>query len=141
MPWKKANKDLINFLEKMMLNYRCDRRVMFGAPTFFVNGNMFACVHEDTIIIRLAELDLKEIFNRFKDVKPFTPMGNHIMKEYAAVPESFVEKPVVLIGHPFQSIMQEEDIPNVITAVGRNVRDGYTFPNGIEFRFRNTSGQ
>jgi PAS domain S-box-containing protein len=46
-----------------------------------------------------------------------------------------------LIGHPFQSIMQEEDIPNVITAVGRNVRDGYTFPNGIEFRFRNTSGQ
>ena len=84
MPWKKANKDLINLLEKMMLNYRCDRRVMFAG------------VHEDTIIIRLAELDLKEIFNRFKDVKPFTPMGNHIMKEYAAVPESFVEKPVVL---------------------------------------------
>lgn len=96
MPWKKANKDLINLLEKMMLNYRCDRRVMFGAPTFFVNGNMFAGVHEDTIIIRLSELDLKEIFNLFKDVKPFTPMGNHIMKEYAAVPESFVEKPVVL---------------------------------------------
>ena len=46
-----------------------------------------------------------------------------------------------LIGHPFQSIMQEEDIHNVITAVGRNVRDGYKFPNGIEFRFRNTSGQ
>lgn len=96
MPWKKANNDLIDLLDKMMLNYRSDRRVMFGAPTFFVNGNMFAGVHEDTIILRLSEIDLKEIYGRFKDVKPFTPMGNHIMKEYAAVSESFVEKPVML---------------------------------------------
>jgi TfoX/Sxy family transcriptional regulator of competence genes len=69
---------------------------MFGAPTFFVNGNMFAGVHGDTIIMRLSEIDLKEIYSRFIDVQPFSPMGNHIMKEYAAVPESFMEKPVVL---------------------------------------------
>jgi TfoX/Sxy family transcriptional regulator of competence genes len=93
MPWKKANKDLIDILEKMMLNYRCDRRMMFGAPTFFVNGNMFTGVHEDSIILRLSETDLKEMFAQFKEVKPFTPMGGHAMKEYAAVPESLASNP------------------------------------------------
>jgi TfoX/Sxy family transcriptional regulator of competence genes len=86
MPWKKADKQLIDILERHLSDYQCDRRVMFGAPTFFVNGNMFAGVHEDTIIMRLSEADLKEIFSEFKEVKPFTPMGTHVMKEYAAVP-------------------------------------------------------
>jgi TfoX/Sxy family transcriptional regulator of competence genes len=92
MPWKKANKELIDILEKHLLAYQCDRRLMFGAPTYFVNGNMFAGVHEDTIILRLSEVDLKNIFSQFEEAKPFTPMGTHVMKEYAALPILLAEK-------------------------------------------------
>lgn len=88
MPWKKANKDLIALLENEVKRFNCDRRVMFGSPTFFVNGNMFAGVHEDTVIMRLSEADREQVFTRHKEVKPFTPMGAHAMKEYAALPES-----------------------------------------------------
>ena len=96
MPWKKANPELISILEKQMLGCQCDRRMMFGAPTYFINGNMFAGVHEDNIIIRLSEGDRKEIFTQYKDAKPFTPMGTHVMKEYAAVGEDFVRNEGVL---------------------------------------------
>jgi TfoX/Sxy family transcriptional regulator of competence genes len=92
MPWKKANKALIDILGKHLADYQCDRRLMFGAPTYFVNGNMFAGVHEDTIILRLSEVDLKNIFSQFEEVKPFTPMGTHVMKEYATLPLVIAEK-------------------------------------------------
>jgi len=88
MAWKKANPALIEMLEEAVRNYDCDRRVMFGSPTFFVNGNMFAGVHEDTIILRLSEKDQQEVFAEYDEVKPFTPMAGRPMKEYAGLPES-----------------------------------------------------
>ena len=87
MAWKKANSKLIELLGHSMLKYRCDRKMMFGSPTFFVNNNMFAGVHEDTVIIRLSEGDRKDIFSRHSEVLPFVPMQGHVMKEYAALPE------------------------------------------------------
>lgn len=62
---------------------------MFGSPTFFVTGNMFAGVHEDTVIMRLPETDRSKISSLYPEVKPFTPMGRP-MKEYVAVPENIV---------------------------------------------------
>ncbi len=87
MPWKKANKELISLLENAVSQYRCDRKPMFGSPTFFVNNNMFAGVHEDTIILRLSEADRRELYSQYDEAGPFTPMGR-AMKEYAAIPES-----------------------------------------------------
>ena len=88
MTWEKANKELIKLLEGEMLDCNCDRKVRFGSPTFFVNNNMFAGVHEDTVIVRLSEGDREELFSRNSDVKPFVPMAGRVMKEYAALPEA-----------------------------------------------------
>ena len=92
MAWKKANKELISLLESEMLKYKCDRKMMFGSPTFFINNNMFADVHEDTVIIRLSEGDRKDIFSLYGEILPFVPMEGHVMKEYAALPESVSSK-------------------------------------------------
>ncbi len=92
LAWKKANKELIRLLESEMLKYKCDRKMMFGAPTFFINNNMFVGVHEDTVIIRLSEGDRKDIFSLYSDVSPFVPMEGRVMKEYAALPESICSK-------------------------------------------------
>lgn len=90
MAWKKANQDLIKLLEDTVSKYPCDRRFMFGSPTFFVNNNMFAGVHEDNIILRLSQADRNEISSKHQEVGHFTPMG-HPMKEYVALPENFVK--------------------------------------------------
>jgi TfoX/Sxy family transcriptional regulator of competence genes len=91
MPWQKANPKLIEALEKVVIDYPCDRRFMFGSPTFFVNGNMFAGVHQDTVILRLSAKDLDTLFKQHPEAGPFTPMPNRPMKEYAALPESLVK--------------------------------------------------
>ena len=87
MAWKKANKELMQMLEDALSSYQTEKKIMFGSSTFFVNNNMFAGVHEDNVIIRLSEADRQEIYSKYDEVAPFTPMGRP-MREYAALPES-----------------------------------------------------
>ncbi|MDP2720015.1 MAG: TfoX/Sxy family protein [Dehalococcoidia bacterium] len=87
MAWKKANPDLITILEKSLSDFQCDRKFMFGSPTFFVRNNMFAGVHQDTIIMRLSEKDREELFKLYDEVSLFEPMEGRPMKEYVALPE------------------------------------------------------
>jgi len=87
--WQKANPAIIEMLAAAISRYDCDRRFMFGSPTFFINNNMFAGVFEDSVILRLSESDRREILAADDEVKPFTPMPGRPMKEYVAFPESF----------------------------------------------------
>lgn len=87
MSWKKASPVLCKLLDQAMARFRCDRRMMFGAPTFFLNGNMFAGVHEDHIILRLSEKDRKALAADCEEAGSFEPMAGRPMKEYMALPE------------------------------------------------------
>lgn len=60
-----------------------DRRKMFGCPCAFVNGNMFAGVHEQNLILRLAESARAQLVAS-GTAGPFTVMGR-TMREYVAV--------------------------------------------------------
>jgi TfoX/Sxy family transcriptional regulator of competence genes len=111
MPWQKANKGMIALLEKQMLNYPADRRFMFGSPTFFVKGNMFAGVHQNTIILKLSEPDLSAILKKFEEVKRFTPMNGHVMKGYAAIPENIASQPLVLDEWLVKSFKYASSLP------------------------------
>jgi TfoX/Sxy family transcriptional regulator of competence genes len=75
-------------LEKSLADYNCDRKFMFGSPTFFINNNMFAGVHQRTVILRLSDSDRAEIAARHIEAKPFEPMSGRPMKEYIALPEA-----------------------------------------------------
>ena len=92
MAWEKASEVLISLLEEQASILPCERRFMFGSPTFFVNNNMFAGVHEDTVILRLDEENRRHLQAEYDAVKPFTPMGR-AMKEYVAVPEYLAQRP------------------------------------------------
>ena len=87
MPWKKANRELMQLLEDSLEGYKAERKMMFGSVTFFVNNNMFSGVHGDNVILRLSEADRQEIFSKYDEVTIFTPMGR-VMKEYTTLPEN-----------------------------------------------------
>ena len=95
MKWKKVTPELNAFLEKNMASFKADRRPMFGASTYFVKGNMFAGIHEDTIILRLSEKDRQEIMKEYDEVRPFEPVAGRPMKEYVTLPESLYNEPDV----------------------------------------------
>ena len=95
MVWEKADSELIKLLEKSLAEYNCDRKFMFGSPTFFINNNMFAGVHQRTIILRLSESDRNEILAAHAQAKPFEPMPGRFMKEYIALPEALCRNEAV----------------------------------------------
>lgn len=96
MKWKKVTPELNRFLDENMSSFAADRRPMFGASTYFLNGNMFAGIHGDRIILRLSENDRRDVQSQYSDVTPFEPVEGRIMKEYVALPESVYSQPAVL---------------------------------------------
>jgi TfoX/Sxy family transcriptional regulator of competence genes len=96
MKWKKVDPELNQYLDEKMAPFNAVRRPMFGSSCYFVNGNMFAGTHQDTIILRLSEADRREIQSLNSEVTPFQPMEGRMMKEYVALPESVYGMPETL---------------------------------------------
>ena len=68
-------------------------RKMFGYPAAFRNGNMFAGLFQDSMILRLAEADRLALSKRGR---PFEPMPGRPMREYVVVPAKVVGDPAEL---------------------------------------------
>ncbi len=86
--WKKPSEELGELLEDALAPVETvQKRKMFGCPCFFINGNMFAGVHEDNVILRLSPEDLGRIFAEHDEAAHFEPLGRR-MREYAALPDS-----------------------------------------------------
>jgi TfoX/Sxy family transcriptional regulator of competence genes len=78
------------FGELAALTGDADRKQMFGYPTCVLRGNMFMGLHEDSLILRLAEPDRAEFLSRY-DADLFEPMPGRPMKEYVVVPPALVD--------------------------------------------------
>lgn len=87
MPWKKASEELTRLLEDHVAGFDVEFRKMFGSPVYFVKGNMFVGVHQDSIMLRLKPLDQEALFDEYDEAMPFEPMGRR-MKEYVLLPPS-----------------------------------------------------
>jgi TfoX/Sxy family transcriptional regulator of competence genes len=66
-----------------------ERRAMFGYPCCFVRGNMFAGLHQESLIVRLPERERGELLS-VPGAHTFEPMPGRPMREYVVVPESIV---------------------------------------------------
>src|SRR5262249_9560290 len=70
-------------------------RKMFGYPAAFVNGNMFSCLFQSSMILRLSGGDRAACTTEF-GAKLFEPMPGRPMREYVAVPEALLRSPALL---------------------------------------------
>ncbi len=76
-PWKKVPPELIiRFDAALPQAGDVQRRQMFGCPCAFVNGNMFAGLHEDRLMVRVPDEAAAH---------PAVILGK-TMKEYALLP-------------------------------------------------------
>ena len=88
MPWPKPSIEKVGLLERT-ISTRGERRVLFGAPCWFIRGNMFAGVFGEDIFLRLGETDLVDA--KSLGAKPFQPVMGRVMKEYATLPPALLE--------------------------------------------------
>lgn len=75
---------------------RVERRKMFGCPCAFVNGNMFAGVHEDKLIVRLPPEERERSVEEGR-AQPCEIMGR-VMREYVLLPDPLERKAGELRG-------------------------------------------
>jgi TfoX/Sxy family transcriptional regulator of competence genes len=86
---------IARFDELAQLAGDADRKLMFGYPVRVLRGNMFMGLHEDSLILRLAEADRAEFLGRY-DAGLFEPMPGRPMKEYVVVPPALVYDEAVI---------------------------------------------
>ena len=85
MQWQKASEDVIEAFDAALpADDAVQKRKMFGNPSAFVNGNMFAGVFEDDIVVRLPAERRAELVEQ-AGAQPFAP-GGRVMREYLIVP-------------------------------------------------------
>lgn len=88
MDWEKASPELGALLDEALAQIDHEKRTMFGAPAFFIHGNMFAGVYGHQIMVRLDSGDREEVAAAHPGAGPFEPMPGRPMKEYIVLPES-----------------------------------------------------
>ena len=85
--WDKASQELIDLLEMVLSPYNHTKRKMFGSPSYFINNNMFAGVHEDVIFLRLSETAREELLLEDSNTEHFDPLEGRPMREYMVITE------------------------------------------------------
>ena len=85
MEMRKASAELADLvLELAPDDPAVEPKKMFGQIGLFANGNMYAGVHEDAIVVRLPEKERAELL-ALPGARPFEPMGRP-MREYVCIP-------------------------------------------------------
>jgi TfoX/Sxy family transcriptional regulator of competence genes len=89
--WKKAPAWLVELFERgMPLDPRVERRTMFGFPSAFAQGQLFAGLFEETLLVRLEEQDRQELLAE-EGAALFEPMAGRPMREYVVLPAAMLE--------------------------------------------------
>jgi TfoX/Sxy family transcriptional regulator of competence genes len=82
MEWEKSSEDLVELFSEIAPNDAgVEQKKMFGWPCCFLNGNLFAGLHKQSMIFRLSERD-QAIFLKLKGAAEFEPMPGRKMKGY-----------------------------------------------------------
>jgi TfoX/Sxy family transcriptional regulator of competence genes len=88
MAWKKPSAELVAAFDAALPGAPAERRLMFGFPAAFVNGNMFIGLFEESLILRLDDQLRARLLDGGGTL--FEPMKGRAMKEYVVAPEKLV---------------------------------------------------
>ena len=89
--WRKPRADLVELLDEVMPQAEppVEFKPMFGGPCYWTGGNMFAAVHQESILVRLGESDRAELLAQ-PGAHLFEPMEGRPMREYVVFPAAML---------------------------------------------------
>lgn len=88
--WRQSSPELIARFEAAIPDdVRVERRKMFGYPCVFTGGNMFAGLHQESLVVRLSKADRADALAK-NGARIFEPMAGRQMREYVVVPEAIL---------------------------------------------------
>lgn len=109
--WQVAPVELIQVFEKALKSVpEAQTRKVFGYPAAFMNGQMFAGLHQDNMILRLSDNDRRGLIGQ-KGAKIFEPMPGRPMREYVVVPVSILKSTKQLDGWLGKALAYAQSLP------------------------------
>jgi TfoX/Sxy family transcriptional regulator of competence genes len=91
--WRKSPEELARTFEAAVKPMPgAELRKMFGYPCAFVNGQMFAGLHQENMIVRLGPEE-RAAFLALPGASQFEPMAGRPMREYVVFPPEVIEAP------------------------------------------------
>lgn len=98
-----------------------ERRQMFGFPCGFVNGNMFAGLFEESLLVRVNEADTEALL-KLPGAHPFAPMGRP-MRGYTCVPAAMHDDRAALRKWMGKALAHAASLPpKVKKSAGKSAR-------------------
>jgi TfoX/Sxy family transcriptional regulator of competence genes len=90
--WRKPPQELVDYLDSVVPDGPApvEFRPMFGGPCYWTGGNMFAAIHQESMIVRLSEEDRQALL-REPGAALFEPMEGRPMREYVVIPPQIAE--------------------------------------------------
>ena len=112
MSWRKPQEDLVQLLHDVIPEGQAavEFKPMFGGPCYWSGGNMFAAVHQESILVRLAEPDRAELLAQ-PGAHLFEPMEGRPMKEYVVFPEAMLTDAEALRGWMAKGLAYAASLP------------------------------
>ena len=96
MAWRKSPQHMIDLFDEVVpKDSRIERRKMFGYPAAFLNGHLFAGLHQESFILKLSPADRVKLRTE-RDARVFEPMPGRAMREYLVLPEGVLSERRVL---------------------------------------------
>jgi TfoX/Sxy family transcriptional regulator of competence genes len=87
---KPAPADLVTLFNHLLKSVpEAQTRKMFGYPSAFMSGNMFAGLFQDKMVFRLSEQD-RASFLKQKTAKQFEPMRGRPLREYVVLSQAIL---------------------------------------------------
>ena len=84
--WKKSPPSLTELFDAVIpKDARIERRMMFGYPAAFLNGHLFAGLHQENFILKFSPAD-RDRLTMECNAPAFEPVPGRAMHEYRVLP-------------------------------------------------------
>jgi TfoX/Sxy family transcriptional regulator of competence genes len=111
MAWRKSPPELIAlFDEAVPKDRRIERRKMFGYPAAFLNGYLFAGLHQESFVLKLSPPDRDRLVAE-RHASMFEPVPGRPMREFVVLPQSVLSERPALATWIEQSIVYIAGMP------------------------------
>jgi TfoX/Sxy family transcriptional regulator of competence genes len=109
--WRKSSPELVSLFDSLASQFPgLQKRVMFGFPCAFWQGNMFSGLHQEHLFFRLAAAE-KSAFLKIPGAAPFEPVHGRVMSEYVTAPASMLKDEAALHQWFAASLKYAQSLP------------------------------
>jgi hypothetical protein len=86
MAWKKSSLDAVQRFDALVAVKGAERGVLFGCPIYVLEGERYATLYQDQIVLRLSPADAADLIAR--GGRAFEPIKGRRSKDRIILPEN-----------------------------------------------------